>query len=200
MDKFKISKKIKYMVIIISLIALISGVLFTYVLKDADKEALTGSIKGFIDSISTNTYSFKSFLKSHLFVNISYIVIVWILSISIVGFPIIGFLYFIKVFTLGITISGLIGEFGRKGIIYSFIYVFPHNIINIILFAVISIHSIIYSVKIAKKFLKKESIDFKNNTYDKKLILICLLGVIVTSLYSTYIMPYIFKILLKIMK
>ena len=197
MDKFKLNNKIKYMIILISVIALISGVLFTYILKDIDKKALEDSIKTFIESIGANTYNYSYALKSHLLVNLGYIIGIWLLGISIIGFPIIIFLYFSKIFTLGITISGLIGSYSMKGIIYSFIYLFPHNIINILLYALISIKSLTYSYKVFKSFIKKESIKIN---IDKRLFLMCIIGVLITSLYGTYIMPYVFKILLKIIK
>ena len=200
MDKYRLSKKVKYVSIIISLIALISGSLFINVLKEADINSLNSSIKTFIENTINGNVNYLSSLNSQLLINLGHIIVIWILSLSIIGFPIIIFLYFLKVFSFGLTISGLIKMYSFKGIIYSFFYVFPHNIINIILILYLSIFMVLYSIKIFISFYKKKTINYKEIlSLNKHLFLVVLLGIILTSLYNTYIMPYIFKILSKIM-
>ena len=200
MDKYRLSKKVKYVSIIISLIALISGSLFINVLKEADINSLNSSIKTFIENTINGNVNYLSSLNSQLLINLGHIVVIWILSLSIIGFPIIIFLYFLKVFSFGLTISGLIKMYSFKGIIYSFFYLFSYNIINIILILYLSIFMVLYSIKVFISFYKKKTINYKETlSLNKHLFLVVLLGIILTSLYNAYIMPYIFKILSKIM-
>ena len=202
MDKlFKVNKKLKYSIIIITIIGIISGALFLYVLKDNDLESIHKSIENFSNSVLNNNLNYFLSLKSSLITNIIYILIIWLLGFTIIGFPIILFMYFIKSFTIGFAISSLVHVFKLKGIIYSIIYIFPHNFINIIIYAYLTIHSIIYSYHISSNFFKKNNIDYKSITDKHKyLLLISILGIIITSLYGTYIMPYIFKIVLNLIK
>ena len=202
MDKiFKINKKLSYSMIIITIVAILAGSLFITILKDNDIESITNSLNTFFDNIMNNNLNYGLSLKSSLITNMIFIITIWIFSISIIGIPVILFLYFIKVFSLGLTLSSLIYNYKAKGIIYALIYIFPHNILLIFVLAILSINSIKYSFKVSSGFFKKESVDFKPILDKHKyILLISIIFVLITSLYNTYIMPYLLKIVLKILK
>ena len=175
--------------------------LFVFILKDSDYHNVTESLNGFINGVLNNELNYGLSLKSNMIANIIYVFVIWGLGISFIGLPIILFLYFIKVFSIGFTISAITLNYGLRGLVYSFIYIFPHNILNVFIFGFLTIYSVIYSFRISSSFFKKESIDFKPIINKHKyVLLIALLGVIITSLYSTYIMPYILKGVLKFLK
>ena len=202
MDKiFKVNKKLSYCMAIITVVALISGIMFTFILKESDYNKVTESLNTFMESVINNELNYGLSLKSNLVTNIIYVFIIWGLGISFIGLPIILFLYFIKVFSIGFTISSIMLNYGLKGLVYSFIYIFPHNILNVFIFGFLSLYSVIYSFRLSSSFFKKESIDFKPILNKHKyVLLVALLGVIITSLYGTYIMPYMLKIVLKFLK
>ena len=202
MDKiFKVNKKLSYCIIILTVVGLISGMMFTFVLKESDYQKVSESLNMFIDSVINNELNYGLSLKSNLITNIIYVFIIWGLGISFIGLPIILFLYFIKVFSIGFTISAITLNYGLRGLVYSFIYIFPHNILNVFIFGFLTLYSVIYSFRISSSFFKKESIDFRPILNKHKyVLLIALLGVIITSLYSTYIMPYVLKGVLKFLK
>lgn len=201
MDKiFKVNKKLKYVLVIITIISLITGVLFIKILKNNDLSASIGALDEFIDNVSNNTLDYYLSLRSSLSTNILYVLLIWFLGVSIIGIPIILFIYFIKVFSIGFSLSVIVYKFGLKGLLYGFIYIFPHNILNIFIFLILSIKSISYSFNFTEKYFKKDKIDFSiDRVGHKKILLISIIGVILTSLYGTYLMPYLFKILLKFM-
>ncbi|MBR1376295.1 MAG: stage II sporulation protein M [Bacilli bacterium] len=204
MDKvkiFKVNKKLSYCILIITIIAIVAGSLFLTILKDTDKTSIFDSLDLFINNINNNELSYGIALKSSLISNLLIIFLIWLLGISIIGIPVILFIYFIKAFALGLSISSLIAKFGMKGCIYALFYIFPHHIINLAIFAILSIYSIIYSFKLSESFFKKEQIDFKPiMDKHKYVLLLSILIVILTSLYGTYIMPYVFKIVLNFIK
>ena len=201
MDKIRINKKLKYCMSIVSIIGIISGILFFTILKDADKETVYNSLETFLTNVNNNSLNYSLGLRSNLIVNLMYIILIWLLGISIIGIPIIIFLYFTKVFVLGFTISSFTVKYGIKGILYGLIYIFPHNILNIVIMAILSIYSIIYSFRLSDSFFKKDTIDFKPiiNTH-KYILLISIIGILLTSLYGTYIMPWSFKTVLNLLK
>ena len=141
MDKiFKKNKKLSYCITIITIIGILAGALFITILKETDKEAITNSLNTFFDNIINNNLNYKLSLKSGIITNTILVVSIWIFAISIIGIPVILFLYFIKVFGLGLTLSALIYNYKTKGIIYALIYIFPHNIINVLILAILSIN------------------------------------------------------------
>ena len=202
MDKiFKVNKKLSYSLIIITVVGMISGMIFTFVLKETDYNKVTESLNMFIDNVMNDSLNYSLSLRSNLITNIISVFVVWGLGISFIGMPIIILIYFIKVFSVGFTISAIMHNFGLRGLIYSFVYIFPHNILNLFIFGFLTLYSVIYSFRLSSSFFKKESIDFKPiMNKHKYVLLIVILGVIITSLYSSYIMPYILKIVLKFLK
>ena len=199
--KFKVNKKLLYCITIITIIGIIAGSIFITVLNDVDKETVSNSLNTFITNVSNNELNYSLSLRSNLVSNFIFIFVVWILGMTVVGIPIIIFMYFIKTFILGFSLSAIILKYGAKGIIYSFIYVFPHNILNLFIFAILTIYSLIYSFKLTDKLTKNENINYKNNiNKHKNILLLSMIGVLLTSLYATYIMPYLFKIVLNLLK
>lgn len=204
MDKvniFKVNKKASYCILIITIIGILAGSLFLTILKDIDKSSINESLESFISNVSNNDINYALSLKSNLITNLLFVLIIWFLGISIIGGPIILFLYFVKTFSLGLTISSIVTKYGVKGLMYGFVYLFPHNIINILIFAILSIYSIIYSFKLSDSFFKKENIDFKPiMNKHKYILLLAILGIILTSLYATYVMPILLKTVLNFIK
>lgn len=205
MDKifnlYKVNKKLLMSIMIITIIGIISGSLFYTVLNSEDKSTINETITAFFSNVSSSSLDYSMSLKTGLITNIIYITIIWVLGISIVGIPFILILYFIKTFTLGFTIVSIISNYAFKGVIYAFCYVFPHNVINLITFSILTIYALIYSFYTMESFIKKKVIDFGPvlSKY-KTIFVIALLTVIITSLYSTFVMPYIMKILLNLVK
>ena len=94
MDKiFKVNKKLSYCIIVLTIVGLISGIMFVFILKDSDYHNVTESLNGFINGVLNNELNYGLSLKSNLITNIIYVFIIWGLGISFIGLPIILFLY-----------------------------------------------------------------------------------------------------------
>ena len=204
MDKIKIfrtNKKILYCMLIITIVAMLSGSLFITILNESDKGSITNSLNTFFDNIINNNLNYGLSIKSGLITNIIFVLAIWIFSVSIIGIPVILFIYFIKVFGIGLTLSAILYNYKAKGIIYALVYLFPHNILLIFILVLLAINSIIYSFKVSKSFFKKEAIDFEPILNKHKyMLLVSIIAVLLTCLYNTYIMPYLLKIVLKFIK
>lgn len=205
MDKilklYKINKKMLMCMLIMTIIGVISGSVFYYVLSSTDKTTVSQSVIEFFDNIQNNQIDYGNSLKTGLITNLVYIFVIWLLGISIIGLPLILVLYFFKTFTLGFTLISIISNYAFKGVLYSFIYIFPHNVINILSFAFLSVYAIICSFNTTSSFFKKEAVDFKPIISKYRYILIItILIVILSSLYQTFVMPTIIKVVLNLLK
>ena len=111
------------------------------------------------------------------------------------------FLFFTKSFILGFSISSIILNYKLKGCLLSFIYIFPHHIINIFLLILLVIYAFAFSIKIINALFNKQTIDFKliTNKYLTVLV-ITIIGILITSLIEVFITPLIIKLLLPIIK
>ena len=179
-------KSLYISLILVIIISLIFGSLFITILSDSDRVLVSNSITTFFDSINNNTFIRNNYIFNNIINNNIYGLILYILGFSIIGIPILICMLF--------TISSFIFTFKFDGILVSFIYIFPHLIINLFIYFILTYYSFNLSVKLFKKIINKDN--FKLKFIIKKYIVILLISIIIlslTALYETYIMTYLIK-------
>ena len=195
--KIKINKKIFVFLFVLMLMGIIAGSIFTTILNSSDKELVINHLNEFIDNINNNKLDYLFALKNNLITNISYVILIWLLGISVIGLPIIIIMFFTKCFILGFSVGAILTTFKLKGILVSLVYVFPGQVISLLFLLLLMMYSMSFTFKMIYAILKKKSIDFKliMNKYFK--ILLIVLGVVILmSLYDTYLMPRLIKLLI----
>ncbi len=205
MDKLKLAiknnKKTIFFLVTVALIAIIFGSLFSVILNESDKNLVNEYISNFFENIKKNNLNYIMALKNGSISSLSYILIVWLLGISIIGMPIVLFMYFSKFFVIGFSISSIIKGYGLKGCLLSFAYIFPHQIIYIIAYTMLSIYSIKMSIKLISTIIKKDKIDFK--PIINKYLFVLLLSIITSLLallFEVFVTPKFINIILAILK
>ncbi len=196
-ELLNVDKKILLFLIIICIMGIISGSIFMAILDANDKNMIIESLESFLLNIGyLNT---KIELINNILINLLYIIIIWVLGISIIGIPIVIFILFFKSFLISFTISSFILKYKVKGIILGIIYTLPYQIINIVLFLYLGTYSIKLSTFIIKTLIYKKSLNFKKiiNKYIA-LLVISIFFIIITSLYETYIVPMLINKVTKI--
>ena len=139
------NKKINLFVIFMLILGIISGCIFLMTIKDTDKDIIINQINNFIKNINDNQINNNRGFLNSLYENYIYIFLVWILGTSIIGIIINIFLIYFKGFIYGFTISSFYIVFKYKGLLLSFIYVFPTIIINLIMITILSVYSILFT-------------------------------------------------------
>ncbi len=181
---------------ILVILGIIFGSFFITLLDKPDKTMVTEQITTFFTSIKKGeAVDTISALKNSLFSNILNVLGIWLLGISVIGIPIIIILIFVKSFIFGFSIGGIISVYNIKGIILSIGYLFPHQLINIIVMFILSIISFNLSINFLKNLILKKQMDFKiwaGKYY--KLLFISLIIVIISSLFEVFISPIILKL------
>lgn len=198
MDKLKklirYDKKIMTFLNIIAIIGIITGSIFVVILNKSDKSLVMTSIKDVFNNLQNNNVNYLLTLKNTLFANSLFAFIIWIIGISVIGVLITILIIFYKSFTLGFTIASIIYTYSLKGTVLSLLYIFPHLLINILLFLYLGSYSIKLSIILIKSIFRKENLNFKEflNSY-LKVLGISLLFIIISGFYETFIAPYILK-------
>ncbi|MBR1717794.1 MAG: stage II sporulation protein M [Bacilli bacterium] len=193
------NKKIIIFLFGLSLIGIISGSLFITTISSNDKVEVVEHIKGFINNI--NDFNIKSSIMSLLISNIGFIILIWLLGISIIGIPIILFMFFTKIFIIGFTISSFILSYKTKGVLLAIIYVLPLQIINILIYTLITL----YAIKISNNliyciFNKNTNYKLIPNKY-VKILLISVVTIFINIIYESILFPFLLNkitVLLKI--
>ena len=84
-----------------------------------------------------------------------------------------------------------------KGLLYSFIYVFPHQVINLLVFTFFIMFSMSLSITLFQALIKKKTVDFSKivNRYLFVLVFTVVI-LIITALLEIYLMPFLFRMVL----
>ena len=205
MDKLKfkivINKKILLFLVILLLIGIMFGSVFIRILDNSDRNLVTEYLNNFINNIENNKLDYFMALKSNLITNISFVLVIWLLGISLIGLPIVIIMYFSKTFILGFSIGAILSVFLIKGLLFSLVYVFPGQVISLLLYMLLTMYAMSFSFKLFYAIIKKKTFDFKNimNRYFKILIVI-LVFIILMVLYDTYLMPRLVKTIIPFIK
>ena len=203
MDKLKIflnvNKRVMVFLIGILIIGVIFGSCLPIFLSTSDKSLVTQYLSDFVCSIN-NDFNFISFFKNSIINNSLSLIIIWIVGISIVGAPIALFMFFFKCFIMGFSISSIIINYGFKGILFSFAYVFPHNVIDLCIYCLITSYSLIFSIKFFFYIIKKYDFNIRNS-FNKylKIFFFCFIILILSVLYESFLAPYILQFILKLL-
>ena len=152
-NKIKYNKKTMLFLVIIVIIGILTGSFFSVILNQNDKQLVIDNITNYIENI--NKINNLEILKNTFIVNILVIFGIWILGISVIGLFIVIILLFWKSFTLSFTVSSFILTYNLKGLLLSFIYIFPHLIINMLIYLYIGSYALKFSILIIKCIFHK---------------------------------------------
>jgi len=189
-------KNIYIFLIGLIVVGLIAGILFWFAIGNEDKLLVTNDLTSFFTSIKDgNSINYFSSLLNSIITNLLYVVLIWLLGISIIGLPIILFMLAIKSFIVGFSISSIVAIYGFKGILGAVVYTFPHQFIFLLLLVLLGFYAISFCIKLFKYLFLKQVINFKDGMrrYLKILILSCLIAVVI-SLFETFISTYLIKL------
>ena len=194
------NKKINLFVISIILLGIISGSIFLVILNNNDKELVITKISNFMQNINENKLNNLDAFKNVLIENSIYIILMWILGLSMIGIILNVFLAYLKGFIVGFSISSFILTFKYKGIIASFIYAFPTTIINLLSIIIISVYSYTFTIILYKSiFNKANNIIIRKYLKKYLLVLIISLGLIlISSISEAFLLPSIMKLVIKL--
>ena len=192
------NKKINYFVITILLLGVISGSIFLVVLNKTDKANIILKIISFMENINKGNINSGQAFKNSLIINYTFIILIWMLGLSIIGIIINIFLTYIKGFITGFSISSILLSYKYKGILASILYIFPSGILNIIIVASLTIYSIMFSHNLLKIIISKKN---NNRLILKKyiiILIICIILSFISSILEVYLFPYLLKIIISL--
>ena len=193
MEKFK--KKYMYLIIIV-IIGIIVGILFSNILSTEDNRLVTNKITEYFNNLKNDVpINYLKNLLSSLKNNLLYIGIIWILGLSVIGLLFNNFILFFKSFVLGFSIGSIINIYLYNGLILSFLYVFPSLLVNIIVLLIMTYFANNFSMKLFNLLFRKKEIKFSLIIKRYTKILFCLsIVLIISSLIETFIMPFSIKL------
>ena len=191
----KIKKKYLFLIIIV-IIGVITGFIFANIISNNDQKIVYEKITYFFNNIKEDVHiKYWNNLLFSLKNNIIYLILITIFGLSIIGLFFNNFILFLKSFILGFIASSIINIYLYNGIVLSIIYVFPFMILNLFTYLIMISYANDFSVKLFYLLFKKKEYHF--HIIIKKYFavsLICLVLLLVSSLYETFITPFVLKL------
>ncbi len=186
------NKKIALFLIGILLTGFIAGSLFVILLNQKDLSLVKESIKGFFQTIQTSSYSSSHMFFDSIIENLFFVILIWILGISVIGIPFPLFFLFFKSFLSGFTITAIITVYGIKGSLFGFFTLFPHQLVSLFVYLFLITYSVKLSFQIVYAVTKKKTIDFKTvmKSYPK-ILFTSTIGILFASFLEAYFMPFL---------
>lgn len=176
-------------------LGIIFGLAFVFLISDLDKYVIKEGLNEYIASITSNTFSYKEGLILSLKTNILYLTIIWLCGIVFLFIPIVIFIIFYKGFIIGFMISSFILTFKAKGLIYSILFLFPHEIINVFIIIIFSIYSIRFAKKIIKVIYNNEDINLRRISKNYFIIYMIFIFIsLISSLIEIYINSFLIRL------
>lgn len=196
-ETIKKEKNILIFILITFFLGLILGSLFINFITEDDKKLLVEQLELFLSNVKNLTkdvFGIKIF-SGEILNNGFQLFIIFVLGISMIGLPVVIIIMFFKGFMLGTTLATIILKYQFKGIIGSFLYVFPCYIFNIIIYIFISFFAVHASIKFLKALLKKDNLNFKS-FFGRYLLsfIISMFFMFIVCLLDAYLTPVLLKL------
>ena len=199
--KVRFNKNLFVFLFVLVMTGLFAGALFSVILSDSDKKMVSDYLNNFLLNLSSGKINFNVSFFNTLVFTLGFALIIWIFGISIIGVLLVLPFLFFKSFILGFSVGSILINFKIKGVILSLIYIVPHHAINILVYILISAYSIMISYRMVTCMFKKKSFDFKLFMSKYSFILIfSLIILFITSLYESFILPYVLKFIFNLIK
>lgn len=196
-NKLYEQKKIYLSIIITIALGIISGIIYNLILSKSDHTLITNQLNSFFDAIKKNDINYIPMLFNSLIGNLSLVILIWLLGISIIGLPLIYILCFGKGFLLSFSIVSILTTYKFKGIILAVCYLIPGPIILLLYLIFLGFSSAFFSKKLFSYLFLKQDISLRHSM--KRYLQVLLVSIVVASscsLFDTFFMPNFLKLFL----
>lgn len=191
----KLKKKYLFLLIIV-IIGIVMGLLFANILSVDDQKIVYVKLTDFFNNIKNDIpIDYVNNLLSSIKNNVIYLGCIMVFGISIIGLVLNNFILFFKSFVLGFSIGSIISIYLYQGLVLAFIYCFPSLIINLLIFLIAVYYANDFSLKLFEVLFRKKSFNFE--LYIKKyfkIFAILLIILIISSLFETFLTPFLLKL------
>lgn len=191
------SKNLFIFLISLSIVTIILGVIFYFLLSSSDKTSVDAVTKDYF-TIKSN-FDYLSILKENILENGYNTFLIWTLGISVIGVLATIFIYFCELFSIGFTIASIINIYSGKGIVASIFYLIPTKICYITVLFLLTFFAIKISYKLILLCFTKQEVNIKNEIRKYfKILLFSFIAMIAISMLNAFLDPILINLFTKI--
>jgi stage II sporulation protein M len=190
-------------IVVLFFMGVIFGAIVVNSMNFTQKQDLLVYLNRFFGQVADGQFAnAKDIFFQSYFHNVKYVLLMWVLGISIIGLPVILVLLFLKGVVVGFTVGFLVNQLSWEGFLLSFVSILPQNMIAIPAYIIIGTLSVAFSLKmIRQQFVKRIQEPFFQQflRYSLAMGCICLL-LIAASLIEAVASPVFMKSVVTMLK
>lgn len=155
-DHFREYATIYIFMIILFLTGIIFGAVIVNSMNFVQKQDLFFYLERFFGRIvDGQTIEHMEILKGSFFYHVKYILLFFVLGLSVIGMPVIWILIFVKGLSIGFTVGFIVNQLGTKGLLLASIAVVPQNLLIIPIYIIASSLAMIFSLTLLKRIFTR---------------------------------------------
>ncbi len=182
-------------------VGIIIGAVVVKALPDFQVQELRDYLNYYFVDFNTASLSQELILRDSITNNLRYIFMIWLLGATIIGFPFILILLFLRGFILGFTVGFLVDQIAFKGVLFAVVSILPHNIIIIPGILIAGVTGLCYSLNIIKLRIRRKRYNLSQLFFNySTVILITGIVIMAGGLIEAYITPVFMRFIIPIIK
>jgi len=191
----KRARNIYYFLGSLFIVGVLSGSLFYLLLNETDKSMVINEVARYFELVSSGELNNVQVLRNALIMNMTWVTVIYVLGMSVIGTPVVCFMNFIKGFVVGFSISVILIQYKLYGIVLGFVYITPHVLAMVVVTFILSFLAMQFSYYIVKNMFNNKSYNYKQafRRYTKVYIF-CIGVLILASIWEAFITPQIMRV------
>jgi stage II sporulation protein M len=180
---------------VLFIMGVIFGALLVNALSLEQRQDMTQYLGSFFHMIEQGSEtSGSTYFQQAVAMHLKWILLIWVLGLSVIGLPLILVLDFLKGVMIGFTVGYLVGSLSWKGMLFALVSVAPQNLVIIPVIIIGSVSGISFSLYMIKnRFLQRSgslSQPFMSYSFTTLSLIFMLFGV---SLFEAFVTPVLMK-------
>lgn len=170
------------------------GIIFGSVIVNSmnfiQKEDLHFYLSQFFEQVvDESDHPYGAIFKSSYFFHLKYLLLIYLLGLSIIGLPLVWILVFLKGLFVGFTVGFIVNQLGFQGLILASISIAPQNLIIIPMYVIAGSFAMIFSLMLIRKLMQSNiSFSILRPFQIYSVVFIALLVIsLISSVLETYI-------------
>ncbi|MCD5407491.1 MAG: stage II sporulation protein M [Desulfotomaculum sp.] len=169
----------------------ILGILAVDYLKPEQVAELNAYLETFLNQATTLEIDTHQAVKSSIINNLTVILIIYLLGLTVIGMPLVWALLFIRGFALGFTVSFLTQQKSWQGILLAVIAIFPQNIVYIPAVLIGAVASLAFSILLIKRYFNSHLAVWPGFAGYNILMLLVAIMAVLAGLVEAYLTPWL---------
>ncbi|MBM7542468.1 stage II sporulation protein M [Amphibacillus cookii] len=187
-----------FFICILFLMGLIFGAIIVITMHFSQKQDLLFYFNQYISQIDNHVLaSSHELFKTALFTHVQYLLIFFLLGLSIIGLPAIWIMIFVKGTFIGFSVGFFVNQYGIRGLLLSAAAVLPQNLIVIPVYLLAGAIAMIFSSQLLKRLLAKRLSRFTFQPFVQYCLIfvgfcfLCAIAALIESYITTYLIEQV---------